>query len=131
MNGESQLTLESFERGDVDAGSFDHEAHVYIAWLYISRYDLRGATERFSAALKLLTRKLGVPQKYHATLTQFWMHLIAERTARDPEADWTTFRQRNQDLFRDAKAFLRNYYTDELLASKEARLRFTEPDKQH
>ena len=40
MNDESPapVTVESVECGDVDPDSFDHEAHVYAAWLFLDTY---------------------------------------------------------------------------------------------
>ncbi len=121
-----QLTIESFESGDIDADAFDHEAHVYMAWLYLERFPVTSALARFTAALKSLTERLGVPGKYHDTITWFYLLLIAER--RDPGADWSEFRARNDDLFDRSDDVLRRYYRVETLASERARARFVLPD---
>ena len=31
-----ELSIEAFESGSIDAEAFDHESHVYIAWLISS-----------------------------------------------------------------------------------------------
>jgi hypothetical protein len=123
-----ELTLDAFESGTVDPDAFDHEAHVYMAWLYLERYPLLEAVSKFDGALQRLTQKLGIPGKYHATITWFFMLLIAERRDADPGSDWFRFRRNNDDLIRDGK-ILRRYYDSKTLASDRARQSFVLPDK--
>ncbi len=119
------LTIEALERGEIDVEAFDHEAHVFAAWRFVAELPLPEAIERFSGALMRLTRKLGVPEKYHGTVTWFYMLLIAERYR--PDQDWAAFRDANQDLLE--RDLLARYYTPECLASDEARARFVLPDR--
>ena len=93
------LTLEQFESADIDPGGFSHEAHVYVAWLYVMRYPRAEAISRFDAALRRLVEKIGAQQKYNAMVTWLFLVLIADR-ASDAE-DWQAFRTRNADLFDD------------------------------
>lgn len=122
------LTLEAFEAGDVDVASFDHEGHVYVGWLYLEKYPLFEAIGRYCAALRYLTAKLGVPEKYHETITWFFLIQIAERRDRGGPAEWFVFRRRNPELFR-AGPLLSDYYSKELLASEFARKGFALPDR--
>jgi len=122
-----ELGIDDFERGDVDPAAFDHEAHVYVAWLYVRRFPLPQALTGFDAALRRFTQRLGVPGKYHATITWFFLLLIAERCRHDPAANWPHFRRHNDDLF-DA-ALLRRYYRPQTLASDNARRGFVLPDR--
>ena len=32
------LTIDRFESGAIDPAVFDHEAHIYVAWLYVQRF---------------------------------------------------------------------------------------------
>ncbi len=120
-----KLTIDAVERGDIDVEAFDHEAHVYAAWRFVSEMPLPEAIERFSSALKRLTQNLGVPGKYHGTVTWFYMLLIAERQR--PNQDWADFRKANGDLFE--RDLLTRYYTPEVLRSDEARTGFVLPDR--
>ena len=90
-------SVKAFEAGDVDPGRFDHEAHIYVGWLYLQTYELNKAISLFDAALRRLTRKIGAEKKYNAVITWLFLLLINERM-REGEA-WTTFRIRNSDLF--------------------------------
>ena len=122
------LSVEAFERGEIDPDAFDHEAHVYLAWLYLERFPLPEALGRFDTALRRLTVKLGVPGKYHATITWFFLLLIAERRNAGPGADWRGFRRRNADLVENG-GLLEDYYHRGTLASNRARQSFVLPDR--
>jgi len=122
------FSVAGFERGEVDPQAFNHEAHVYVAWLYLEQFPLPAALDRFDAALRRLTVKLGVPGKYHATITGFYLLLISERRDADPGADWPTFRRQNVDLIED-RDLLGRCYSHQLLASDCARQSFVLPDR--
>lgn len=124
---EPGITIDQFETGQVDAELFDHEAHVYVAWQYVQKFELPDAIGRFDSAIKRLTAKLGVPEKYHATITWLFLMLIAERSGNN--GDWQAFRSRNSDLISDSKTTLGRYYSDALLFSSRARAHFVLPDK--
>lgn len=93
------LTIERFEAADLDPARFNHEAHVYVAWLYVRAYPRREAVARFDRALRRLTTRIGASGKYNAMITWLFMLLIAERAR--PDEDWADFRERNADLFDD------------------------------
>ena len=120
------ITIAAFERGDIDAEKFDHTAHIYMGWLYIGAYPLAEAIRRFDAALQRLVALLGAEDKYHATLTWFYLLLISERSASGER--WSDFRRRNPDLF-DSRNTLSRYYSHDMLFSERAKARFVMPDR--
>ena len=128
MNAVAQpdLTIANFEAGNIDAERFDHQGHIYVAWLYVRRYGTVVAITRFDAALRRLTQQLRVPGKYHATITWFFVLAIAERF--DEGDSWNTFCSKNADLITDSKKTLARYYSKDLLISEIARERFVLPD---
>ena len=123
------ISIATLEDGTIDPGAFDHSAHVYAAWLYLDEYPLLDAVARFSAALKRLTLQLGVPDKYHETVTWFYMLLIAERREVAQDNDWFVFCRSNPDLFCRDDNVLKRYYSSELLGSERARQSFVLPDR--
>jgi len=90
------LTIQRFEAGELDATTFTHEAHIYVARLYLCEFECRDATERFDQGLRRLVAKLGAQDKYNAMITWLFMKLIAERMHEGES--WETFRRRNADL---------------------------------
>ena len=123
------VNIENLESGAIDAADFGHDAHVYVGWCYLQSLNLVEAIGRFRAALIRLTRKLGVPDKYHETITWFFMIMIAERRRGRAADDWAVFRDANADLLTNGSAILRRYYSRERLASDAARQLFLLPDK--
>jgi hypothetical protein len=123
------IDIGAFEAGDINPEEFSHEAHLFIAWSYLQCGDLKSATIRFTVALRRLVTKLGVPGKYHETVTLFFMIVIAERKQLNSSTGWTEFKQQNPDLFKGAKIFLSSYYTKERLESDLARKQFLLPDR--
>ena len=121
-----ELTIENFEASDIDPERFDHEAHVYVAWLYLRKYTLTDAIAKFDAGLRRLVIKFGAEGKYHATLTWFFLLLVAERFESDEP--WQVFKHRNTDLINDSKQILSRYYSEEYLFSDRARERFMLPN---
>ena len=97
VDARKDLSIAHFEASDIDPTRFDHEAHIYVAWLYLDAMPTDEAIRRFNAALQRLTVKIGATDKYNAMVTWLFLLLIAER--RRNGEDWRTFRARNDDLF--------------------------------
>ena len=47
------VSIDMLENATVDAEAFDHESHVYAAWLYLEEWPLREATHRFCEAIRI------------------------------------------------------------------------------
>jgi hypothetical protein len=94
---ETLYSIDRFEAADVDPAIFDHEAHIYVGWLYAKAFPRDEAVARFDAALRRLTAKIGATGKYNAMITWLFLLLIDERTQEGE--DWLAFRTRNDDLF--------------------------------
>lgn len=126
MKATPELSIENFEAGHIDAERFDHRSHVYVAWLYVQRFDLAVAIKRFDAALRRLVIILGAESKYHATLTWFFLILVAQRSVAGET--WADFCSNNSDLTANSKDILAQYYSEEMLFSDAARERFMLPN---
>ena len=122
-------TIAEFEALAVDPDNFNHAAHLYVAWSMLCEYSVIDALQRYTSALRRLTAKLGVPGKYHETLTGSLILLIAERMESEPNETWSAFVRRNPDLLDNPKSVLLQYYSDERLFSAPARQQFRMPDR--
>jgi len=119
--------LAAFELGTLDPASFDHAAHVRMAFAMAGRYAFDDALARYSRALRRLCARVGRPDKYHATVTVAFLALVGERRMEHPGGDdsWDAFAERNPDLFeRDC---LDRWYDGAVLASDRARRTFILP----
>lgn len=127
-----------------------HEAHVRMAWLYLTRLPFVVALDRIRIGIRKLNAKIGQPavthrapprhrcsasrvsrstgdpNGYHETITVALTRIIASRVRLGE--DYPAFRDRNPDLFDRTLPVLFRHYTKERLWSPEARGRFIEPD---
>ncbi len=123
-----EQVVRNFEKGKIGPGGFGHEAHLQVGWWYLQQYDLLEAINRFTAAIRHLTRELGVVEKYHETITWFFLITIAQRCQETAAQDWPAFKSANPDLFEWNPGLLQHYYSNECLQSAIARRMFVLPD---
>jgi hypothetical protein len=122
------VTLADFEAARVSAEDFTHEAHVYMAWLYLRDVTLPEALQKYASSLRRLTKKLGAEQKYHETITWFFVITVAERMAAGDCSNWPDFKNANPDLMTNAATLLERRYSADRLQSPVARRQFVLPD---
>lgn len=104
---------------------FDHEAHVRLAWICLSRQPLPEAMIEFRDALKSFAAGAGASRKYHETLTFFFILLVHERMT-DTSAEWPAFRDRNSDLISGWRSLVERLYGS--LNKELLRTRFAWPE---
>jgi hypothetical protein len=121
--------LEEFERGTLVAESFHHADHARMAFLYLHKYPVTEALERFCGALARFAANQGKPERYHETVTWAYVLLIRERLARaDRRQSWEEFAAENGDLLDWTDNILGRYYRKETLESNIAKRVFVLPD---
>jgi len=125
--GDDQL-LAAFEAATLSGECFHHAEHVRIAYLYLCRYPVLEALEKFSSGLKKFAASLGKARLYHETITWAYIFLIRERMAGEKQS-WTEFAHQNPDLLIWKSGPLDRYYSPERLASEAARRGFVLPDR--
>ena len=116
----------SLERGEIANENFHHASHLHVAWVYLSETtSVDQASARMRDTLRRFAASVGKPEKYHETITLFWVRLLA--LAR--EASGETLEKlvaANPQLLE--KNFPLAYYSRERLFSDKARTRWLEPD---
>jgi hypothetical protein len=121
--------IDAFEKGSVEPGSFSHELHLRMAWLFLRSMPLWEAIGRYGGALRRLAGRHGAAEKYNETVTWALLCVMHNRLeAGAASLDWGTFLERNADLL-EWKRLLAGYYRPETLASERARRTFVLPDR--
>jgi hypothetical protein len=120
--------LAGFEACTIPKADWTHEAHVRMAWLYLSRLPFQTALQNARSGIAKYNRSLGNTTGYHDTVTVAAVTLVASRMA-DGEG-YAAFRTRNADLFHNLIGVLRGYYSEARLKSPEAVAEFVAPDLQ-
>ncbi|MGE0327377.1 MAG: hypothetical protein AB7K71_39615 [Polyangiaceae bacterium] len=117
----------AFESASLAASEFHHRQHLYVAWCYLGEMSAEDALARYVGGLKLLTQKLGVPEKFHATITWAYVALLDDAMQRSPGVSFDELLERNPGLLDHKSGDLRRYYSQAELDAPEARLRFVLP----
>ncbi len=120
--------LAAFEAAAFTRPEWTHEAHVRMAWLYLTRFPAAEALERVRTGIQKLNTKIGSPDGYHETITVAFVRVIAARL--EPGEDFPAFRERNPELFDRTLSALLRHYSKERLHSPEARKEFIDPDRE-
>jgi hypothetical protein len=69
----------AFERGEVASADFHHASHLRLALVYLEEStSVDEAAERMASSLKCFATALGHPDKYHHTITLFWIRMVAQ-----------------------------------------------------
>lgn len=131
-----QEFMVAFENGSLAKQDFHHADHVRMAFLYVCRFPILEALERFSRALQRFAIAKGKPNLYHETITWAFLFLIRERLVLQTsqhggrEPSWKEFAAENPDLLnRKSNLILSDYYFGETLASELAKKFFVLPNR--
>lgn len=108
---------------------FDNLGHVRAAWIALQRLPLEQAVNAVCDGIGRLAAHLGVPGKYHRTLSEALVRLMAYGGGADPTITWPRFLAANPELVADARSLLARHYSDQRLAMPEARVSFVAPDR--
>ena len=79
--------IATFERGGFGGDAFPHQAHVRMAWLYVTRLGPQAAIDRAAEGIHRLAMANGREALYHDTVTRAWVYLVADAIANSPSAE--------------------------------------------
>ncbi len=128
--------LGALERGTLAPHAFDHRAHVFAAWAAMRQYGLEEGATRFRHALRCYCGHLKADDKYHVTITEALLQLIALYLPDDAgqhlrwQQQWRRFEQRAAGLMLSSRDALSHHYSEALLAQESSRQVFIAPDRQ-
>lgn len=97
----------AFEACSVAPAAFNHEAHVRLAYVYLSEHGTPAA-------------------KFHETLTRAWVLAVGYFMGKAPSASSADFIEKNPELL-DSGIML-THYSAQVLFSADARTSYVEPD---
>lgn len=118
--------LDAFAAGRVSPETFRHREHLQLAWACLRQArDPRVACERVSELIRRFVGALGLAQKYHVTLTVFWVLLLWEQFRRLGDVPFAAVIAHNPAIL--DKEFVFRFYPRELLMSPRARAEWIAP----
>src|SRR6266705_87727 len=117
----------ALERGEVANASFHHLSHLHVAWVYLAESScVEEAATKMRNTLQRFAASAGKSEKYHETITLFWVHLLAGLCGIGSRESLKQIVQANPRLLE--KNFPLAYYSPEQLFSDNARTSWVEPD---
>lgn len=125
MTGEA--LVRAFEAATIDPSTFHHREHLYVAWSYLRALPLEQALARYVEHLRRLTVVLGVPDKFHATITWTYVVALHDAMAQAPDLGFDALLAARPDLLDHREGVLAKHYDREELDAPQARARFVLP----
>lgn len=84
--------VEAFLGGSLSPAQFHHRDHLRLTWYLIRRDGEAAAPEAITTGIRAFATRHGQAQKYHETLTRFWIRVVGHMMAARPEiAEFETF----------------------------------------
>ena len=123
-----QAFLAQFESQTLAPIHFKHVGHLRLAWLYLSRNDVETAVQLVCSGIRAYAESLGASTKFHLTITDTLVRIVAKRINNMQEKVWELFLNENRDLVEDAISVLLQYFSKDLLFSETARISLVQPD---
>ena len=115
----------ALERGEIK--DFHHASHLHLAWVYLAESSsVQQAAKKMRNTLRRFAAAAGKPEKYHETITLFWVYLLSRAQAASRAERLEDVVHANPQLLE--KNFPLAYYSTERLFSDEARTSWVEPD---
>jgi hypothetical protein len=119
--------LAAFLECRLTVAQFGHRGHLRMAWLLLQQQPLECAVEQICTGIARFATHHGAPGKYHRTLSEALVRLMAHAGA--ALLPWDEFLRANPALLTDVMATVGRYYSPELLSSARARTAFVAPDR--
>ena len=117
----------ALERGEIANENFHHVSHLHVAWVYLAESSsVQQAATKMRDTLRRFAAAAGKPQKYHETITLFWVHILSREYAASRGKRLDQIVHANPHLLE--KNFPLAYYSADRLFSDEARTSWVEPD---
>jgi len=119
--------LRAFFSLGLPSTAFHHRDHLRLAWLVVRRGGAAAAYARVSAAIRRFAEAHGHGDRYHETLTAFWVRLVAHAAGDGAEIEDFDAFLRAYPLLLDRQLPLRHWSREALFAAA-ARATWREPD---
>lgn len=124
-----EIFIQAFEDATLPFEDWTHEAHLRMAWNYITEYGKEGAIPHIRLGIQNFNEqnKDKVKFGFHETITMFYIAEVAHAIKKSPGvSSFEEFLERNRYLL--DKTVIAQYYSHNHLYSDTARHQFVQPD---
>jgi hypothetical protein len=126
--------LQAFQAGTWPHAAWTHTSHVIMAGCYLLAWPEAEATERIRQGIRQYNDRQGnvntADSGYHETLTIFWIQTIRAWLAEEPTGGTRLDVIRSlAERFGPQRDLYKDYYSFDVLRSREARAQWIAPDR--
>jgi len=107
---------------------FSHEAHLRLAWIHISRYDILQATKNITTQLEQFVNFVGAKDKYNLTLSVAAIKAVYHFWLKSNSDNFSDFILEFPRLKYNFKELMACHYGFDIYNSDQAKRAFLEPD---
>ena len=118
--------LAAFTAGRIANQDFHHRDHLRLAWIQIRRLGVDQASEAVTAAIRQFAARHGHGDRYHETMTRFWLRVVGMGITRHPTLPFDELLAAEPHLL-DKNLPYRHWSRDRM-GSDDARQQWVEPD---
>ena len=115
-----------FESCEINPADFRHYQHLTVALWYIKEFPYDIASDKLRAGIKKLAAAYG-KTGYHETITLFWLMVVRDFVATADSVE-SISELANRLVSTYQKSLIAEYYSEEFLASPEAKGGWVDPD---
>ncbi|HEY4281689.1 MAG TPA: hypothetical protein VGM62_01410 [Chthoniobacterales bacterium] len=117
----------ALERGEIANESFHHLSHLHVAWVYLNESSsVDEAASKMRRTLQKFAAAAGHAEKYHETITQFWIRLLGHLRDSGEHSDLSEILKAHPWLLEKNASM--EYYSRDTLFSDRARISWVDPD---
>jgi len=116
----------AFEAGKIANQDFHHRDHLRLAWIQIRRLGVERASDTVAGAIRRFAAHHGHADRYHETLTRFWVRVVGTGITRHPMLSFDDLVAAEPHLL--DKTLPYRHWSRERMGSDEAKRQWTEPD---
>jgi hypothetical protein len=117
----------AFLHGALPPERFHHRDHLRLAWVLVRERGVEEAAPMIAASIQSLAQRHGQAEKYHETMTQFWVRVTGYHVNAHPNiTDFDAFLAAFPALLDTGLPY--RHWRRETMASEPARARWVEPD---
>lgn len=134
MSNHSCLTDPEFEKQfkqtTLPSEDFTHEAHLRLAWIYLTKYGLQKATEKLCEEIRQFDQTHGDGTKFNQTVTVASAHTINHFIKRSHAEDFSVFIGEFPRLLTHFKEIVQSHYSFDIFTDPECKTIYRLPDLQ-
>jgi len=123
---EIRLLVSDFESCSFHPSEFRHYQHLTVALWYVWHLPAEEAIARMRTGIRRLAETYG-KMGYHETITLFWLRIVTNFAAEHRGSSLCGTANALIDFCKD-KDLIREFYSEELLATAKAKAEWIEPD---